>query len=55
MKLVTYSIWSKGEQHVIDCDKRDVYIRFDGKIGFIDTVGLFHENDDLTINEINIK
>ena len=55
MKLLTYSIWDKKSQSVVDCEKKDVYIRHDGKIGFIDTVGLFHEVDDLTINSVEIK
>ena len=55
MRHLTYSIWSKRNQQVVDCDRQDVYIRFDGKIGYIDTVGLFHEDDDLTINSVEIK
>lgn len=55
MRTLTYSIWSKRGQHVIDCERNDVYIRFDGKIGYIDTVGRFIEDDDLTINSVEIK
>lgn len=54
MKLLTYSIWSRKGQHVIDCDRNEVYIRFDGKIGYIDTVGRFIEDDDLVINSVEI-
>lgn len=54
MRRLTYTIWSKSGQHVVDCDRNDIYIRFDGKIGYIDTVGLFHEDDDLTVNSVEI-
>lgn len=54
MKKLSYSIWSKQQQKVIDCEKEDVYIKHNGKIGYIDTVGRFHEDDDLIINDIMI-
>lgn len=55
MRRVTYSIWSKKGQGVIDCEREDAYIRFDGKVGRIDTVGRFIEDDDLVFNSVEIK
>ena len=54
MKLLKYEIWNKKLQCVVNCDINDVFIRYDGKIGFIDTVGRFIEDDDLCINKIEI-
>lgn len=55
MKKLTYSIWDKESQSVVDCEEDDVYIRYDGKIGYVDTVGRFVEDDNLTINSVEIK
>ena len=55
MRRVTYSIWSKKGQCVIDCEREDAYIRFDGKVGRIDTVGRFIEDDDLVFNSVEVK
>lgn len=55
MKLLTYSVWSRYEQCVVDCNKEEIYIRSDGKIGYIDTTGRFIEDDDLVINSLEIK
>lgn len=55
MRRVTYSIWSLKGQKVVDCEREDVYIRFDGKIGYIDTVGRFIEDDDLRVNSVEVK
>lgn len=55
MKLLTYSIWDKTGQFVVDCEANDVYIRYDGKIGYIDTVGRFVEDDNLVINSLEVK
>lgn len=55
MRRVTYSIWSKKGQRVIDCEREDAYIRFDGKVGRIDTVGRFIEDDDLVFNSVEVK
>ena len=55
MRKVTYGIWSLKDQKVVDCDREDVYIRFDGKIGRIDTVGRFVEDDDLRVNSVEVK
>lgn len=54
MKILKYEIWNKEFQFVEDCNKNDIFIRYDGKIGYIDTVGRFIEDDNLCINKIEI-
>lgn len=56
MKRLIYTIWDKEKQEVVDLEIHDnIFIAHDGKIGYIDTVGRFHENDNLCINDIIVK
>ena len=55
MRKVTYSIWSLKGQEVVDCEREDAYIRFDGKIGRIGADGRFIEDDDLRVNSLEVK
>lgn len=55
MRRLKYSIWNKAKQKVVDCELENIYIRYDGKIGYIDTVGRFIEDDELTINRLELE
>lgn len=54
MKKLTYTIWDKEKQEVVDCERYDIYIKHNGEVGIIDTVGQFHECENLCINDIII-
>ena len=55
MKRLTYTIWNKDTQKLEDCLKHDIYVRCDGKVGYITTVGEFVEYDELVVNSVEIK
>lgn len=54
MKLLKYEIYNKKLQCIEDCYRKYIFIRHDGKIGYIDTDGRFIEDENLVINKIEI-
>ena len=58
MKL-TYQIYNKKLNmridNNIDDEYPDVFVTSDGRVGFVDTVGLFHEGIDWEVRNIEVK